>query len=128
MGHQGPVLAQVLLNNGANLNVVDFRNGRAPLSLTVAGGSFWYSGTTGVGGTDTVNGQLVQLLLDSGAEVDQPDSLGFTALRLALQNGLENLAEILLRHGADVAYLIAPALHVHIPLITHLAGKDTLTH
>ncbi len=48
------------------------------------------------------NEQLVNILLDSGADIDASDSDGRTALRAAVFSGHENIVKLLLKYGANV--------------------------
>ncbi len=84
-GH--PELAKGLLNRGA---VIDSRSTNAmkntPLHAAAAGTKL----------------ELVELLLDHGADVNARQQGGWTALHSAAQTGNREMAEILLAHGADV--------------------------
>src|SRR5208282_1821095 len=46
--------------------------------------------------------QLVQGLLDKGADVNTRTAIGYTALIEAVQNGKRDVAELLVTRGADV--------------------------
>lgn len=48
------------------------------------------------------NSEMVKLLLDSRAKIDQPDANGTTPLLLALINGHIDLAKFLIEKGADI--------------------------
>jgi ankyrin repeat protein len=48
------------------------------------------------------NREIVKLLLASGAQINQPDANGTTALLLALIDGHIDLAQFLLERGADI--------------------------
>ncbi len=50
---------------------------------------------------------LARLLLDAGADVDGREEGGSTALRAAVQNGDEELVDLLLERGADASPLFA---------------------
>ena len=46
--------------------------------------------------------ELVRMYLHQGAIVDARDISGVTALQFACRNGLDDVAELLIEHGADV--------------------------
>ena len=48
------------------------------------------------------NARLVEMLLDAGSNVEVPNQEGQTALMLAARAGSVDVAELLVRHGADV--------------------------
>lgn len=58
---------------------------------------------------DLQRSHILSLLLDSGAErgegyavpIDQPNNKGWTTLKLAARNGMEQCVEVLLNHGAN---------------------------
>lgn len=76
-------MAALLLKNGANPNLKDYRRGRTPL-MTVAG-----------------NKERAALLLENGANPNLIDADFYTALMYVAQNGTKEVAEMLLRAGAD---------------------------
>lgn len=45
---------------------------------------------------------MVDLLLEHGADVDQPDNIGSTSLIMAAENGKEEIVQRLIDHGANV--------------------------
>jgi ankyrin repeat protein len=69
-------------------NLLGERLGRTPLSLAAARG----------------HEQVVMLLLESGAELDDEDSEGTTPLSLAIANGHEAVVKLLLEKGAKLDY------------------------
>lgn len=78
--------ALALIEKGhATVNLQDFDQGHSPLHLAVAKGDV----------------QMVQLLLDCGAPVNQEDVDGVTPLHLAAANGFTNVAALLLIKGAS---------------------------
>jgi ankyrin repeat protein len=79
-------VVQVLLANGADLNVRDSEYGDTPLHWAAENG----------------NRDVVELLLNKGADVNNRDNLGETPLHVAALNGYKSVAELLLAHGADV--------------------------
>ena len=81
-------MAKVLLDHGAAVNVADRDGGWTPLHIAVCGGP----------------PELVRLLLEHGADINQRDEYGWQPIHRALRsNPREPLAivKILLEHGAD---------------------------
>lgn len=77
---------QLLLAKGADVNLKD-KAGRTPLHLAV----------------ESADGDIVKLLLDKGARVNEKDDeSGFTALHHAARFGNKNAAELLIARGADI--------------------------
>lgn len=81
-------LIKELIRLGADVNEQD-NNSQAPLFVAVAGSC---SGNTAI----------VNLLLDSGADVDDDDVFGFTALHCAAINGNFELLVLLAERGASL--------------------------
>lgn len=78
-------VAEVLMNNGANVNSKDF-SGSMPLHYAVEQG----------------NEDLTRLCIKFGANVSVPDKDGNTPLHLSVFKGNINTARILIEHGATV--------------------------
>ena len=100
-------LVELLLNAGADTNVCGVKN-RTPLHMTVADcmDHFWkkemnrYQFHTQLANVNYV--EMVRFLLDAGANVNESDTNGWSSLHWASYHGLTNVAQILLRAGADV--------------------------
>jgi ankyrin repeat protein len=81
---------KLLLEHGANVNVVTGRWGITPLHSTASNGN---------------SAETTQLLIDYGADIEARDGYGATPLSTAAQNrdnGYAPVAEVLLKNGADV--------------------------
>lgn len=82
--------AQQLIAAGADLEVLDDRtnpNGRYPLNWAA-----WNN-----------NVEMIEVLLDAGADVSKPNRTGFTPLHHAIENGSTEAAELLVERGADLS-------------------------
>jgi ankyrin repeat protein len=78
-------LARALLERGAKPDVIN-NYGSSPLAEAVK----------------VANARLVGMLLDAGSNAEVPNQEGQTALMLAARAGSLDVAELLVRHGADV--------------------------
>ena len=85
---RNPALAEFLISRGADINASD-PSGNVPLHYAV-------ETRTGIPGLE-----MVRLLLEQGAAVDQRNSAGETALLRAAAGGKLEEAALLLEHGAD---------------------------
>lgn len=80
-----PVLLNFIATKRPIINVVD-KSRRTPLHIVAIYGNL----------------QIAETLLAKGAEVDRQDSLGFTAVLYAIQQGHFELLQLLLKHGANI--------------------------
>lgn len=73
-------------------------------------------------------GDMVRLLLSRGADVDQPDCMGYTPLHLAATNNLAEMVELLLAHGAQVnsrnEYGLTPLAEARGSVAAKVLGHD----
>ncbi|KAF4969049.1 hypothetical protein FSARC_3703 [Fusarium sarcochroum] len=81
-------IARLLLDNGAEPNVVTTKDERSPLYVASCRGHL----------------DVVELLLEKGTAVDLASSSGVTPLHGALDNGHEHAAKLLLDNGADASF------------------------
>ena len=78
-----------LIDAGVDVQVLDNRsnpNGRYPLNWAAWQGEL----------------EIINLLLDAGAEVSKPNRTGFTPLHHAVESGAGAAAELLVKRGADL--------------------------
>jgi ankyrin repeat protein len=47
--------------------------------------------------------EIIELLLEHGADIDAKDNAGCTPIEQMLRNGCQDLAEVLRRHGGESA-------------------------
>lgn len=105
-------LVQTLILAGADVNCVNFE-GKSVISLAVGTGStelIQYildagseeMGSAVVSATSQGDTEIIQLLLDAGGDIDYPSGEGLTALTVAIMQNNPELAEFLLRKGANV--------------------------
>ena len=86
--------ARLLLERGANVNALS-RNEHIQTAAIHAAAA---SGDTGSG--ETTRYELVNLVLEHGADPNLPQGGGFRAIEAARQNGDERVEQLLLDHGA----------------------------
>ncbi|CAG8385864.1 unnamed protein product [Penicillium salamii] len=79
------IVAQKLLDKGANWECRDPEENRTPLSLAAEDGFV----------------DIIELLLNNGADVESRDETGRTPLSWAVENGHLNVTELLLENGAN---------------------------
>ncbi|NMH71086.1 ankyrin repeat domain-containing protein [Bacillus sp. RO3] len=90
--HNGQLeIVQVLLNFGADIHSVS--NSKV---ACIPSNTALHAGIAG-----KASRELVEFLLDQGANVDQPDSSGYTPLHIAAFGGSEEIASLLLAHGVN---------------------------
>lgn len=77
-------LAEILINNGANINDKD-RNGHTALHYCV-----YYK-----------NYKLMEFLVNNGADMDVQDNNGNTPLQLSIMRKYDNFSKFLINNGAD---------------------------
>ncbi|MEW6358100.1 MAG: ankyrin repeat domain-containing protein [Planctomycetota bacterium] len=80
------VVAQLLLDRGANVNAKAYTLDMTPLHLAI----------------DEVRQDIARLLIASGADVNARDRTGSTPLHFAAKTCQKQIAELLIRNGADV--------------------------
>ncbi len=94
------VLMQLLLEHGANASIATSGN---VTPLMVASGIGWVEGVT-YEWSPQATYDAAKLLLDLGADVNAQDTLdGRTALMGAAHKGRNDVVELLVQHGADLA-------------------------
>ena len=89
-------MLRTLLQNGLDVNATIDNEGNTALNLICQAGYF-----------ADLNASFVDVLIDAGAQVDQPNQSGKTPLMSFAQVGNEmkyNIAELLLDNNADVTY------------------------
>jgi uncharacterized protein len=79
-------MAQWLIRAGANVKAATRINGMTPLFLACRNGS----------------SRMVEILLQAGADANQPDTLGTTPLMIAAAAGNPDAVKVLIEHGAGV--------------------------
>lgn len=83
-------IAKLLIDHGADLN---YRwQGMTILQIVISEKLFY---------NDTTNGKMAAFLIENGAKL-QSLTYGYTELHLASLNGLADIAQLLMKHGADV--------------------------
>nr|XP_027239378.1 ankyrin repeat and SOCS box protein 8-like [Penaeus vannamei] len=100
-------IAQLLIENGANVNASD-RHDRTPLLLAC------YRG----------NHQIADLLLEAGAEVNVQDWAGQTPLHWAAYEGTVETVQLLLDFGADTTIKNKEGLRYDNLLLKHLTSPS----
>jgi ankyrin repeat protein len=109
------ILVELLLKEGADLDAVN-RDGHSPLyvalmarrtrvaeELVAAGAQFEPSALLReLALNDVGDRDAIRLLLAQGAEIDQADANGDTALHLAVRRGYRVVVKYLIKAGADV--------------------------
>lgn len=105
-------ILQLLLEKGAEINAKDSQ-GATPLRLSVTGnheecvklllekGANVQPEINLLGAAKLDNPAILRLLLAQGVDVDIKDSIGATALEMAVRNGPEGSVQILVEKGAD---------------------------
>ena len=107
-----PEIIQLLLDNGACVNVQDLR-GRTPLILTTHALKTHQSNQIKAGNEpaqttwseavhDVTSEKIARMLCASGADVNTPDTYGWTALHHVADKGRADIAELLLEFNAQV--------------------------
>ena len=76
-------VVQLLLLNGANVNIKDTRKGWTPLHCAIAEG----------------HSKIIELLVDNGADLNANNKIGRTPLDFALQGKVKATADLLRKHG-----------------------------
>jgi len=79
-------ILKILIDNGVDVNASSTRLKIAPLHIAARRGHV----------------EMVNLLLASGADVNQPDHEGASALHFAVRSGNNEIAELLIINGAEV--------------------------
>ena len=85
-------IIKFLLNvDGIDVNIADYKNHATKLHCVCA--------------ENTCDKEIVELLINRGAEINKRNKLGETALYLASFKGHENIVEFLINRGADISIL-----------------------
>jgi ankyrin repeat protein len=121
-------IVELLLLNEANVNGSHDENGRTPLLSAIAAVAT-NTGTTISPDHSIDEAQrllIVNLLLKHKAEVNTVDHSGWSALALASDQGLDNIAKLLISHGADVNVRV-PNMGHGTPLIMAVRRDSVAT-
>lgn len=105
--------ATALLEHGANPNAQRFDNGETPLHTAINSGAIMTGGPT----------EMIELLLNHGADIAGTDFVGATPLHCAAACG--NIAAIhtLLNYGAD-ALISTRGRHIDTPLLSAIRSRN----
>ena len=79
-------MVEILLNHGADIEAQSERTKDTPLSLACSGGRY----------------EVVELLLNRGANKEHRNVSDYTPLSLAASGGYVNIIKLLLSHGAEI--------------------------
>jgi ankyrin repeat protein len=96
--------ARFLIEKGVHLNNLVARENYEETSLTSSRGTVLQRASPLIAAIDSENLPMVQLLVESGAEIDHGQTLGLirTPLQRAAEIGNFNMVQYLLEHGAPV--------------------------
>lgn len=96
-------MIEILLQYDADVNACD-KYGRTALHFTALHEPFLAHQTFGNG---NIRGQIAELLLHKGADVDARTNIDLTTLYFAVQNTYEEVIEVLLKYKSDVNQIVS---------------------
>ena len=94
---EGKSIAKFLIETGADVNETG-QNGVSPLQMALNHGAI----SQLMASLDSDNLEVIQMLIDAGANVNHKDKFDNTPLHVACKQGYMQAFELLIKHGADL--------------------------